>query len=360
MVDGIACVKMQMFLKTIKRTGVIMRKDMGIDLGTANTLVNIRKKGIVLREPSVVAMDKNSGEVLAVGNEAKEMIGRTPGTVVALRPLKDGVIANFHVTEKMMKYFFKQVSASSFFLFSPRVIVGVPSDVTEVEKRAVVEAALSAGAREAILISEAMASALGAGLPVVEPTGSMVVDIGGGTTEIAVISLGGIVVSRSIRVGGDDMDEAIIHYIRKEYNLMIGDRTAEMIKLEVGNAYPSKQIKKMEITGRNLLTGLPDHVVITSEQIREALSEVLETIVEGVKSALEITPPELSSDIMEKGIVLTGGGSLLNEFDKLISIETGMPTNISNHALDCVAIGTGLAFENYDVLKNVFMSSKKL
>ncbi len=336
-----------------------MRKDIGIDLGTANTLVNIRNRGIVLREPSVVAMEKNSGEVLAVGNEAKDMIGRTPGSVVALRPLKDGVIADFNVTEKMMKYFFKQVSVSKFFLFSPRVIVGVPSDVTEVEKRAVVEATLSAGAKEAILISEAMASALGAGLPVIEPTGSMVVDIGGGTTEIAVISLGGIVVSSSIRVGGDEMDQAIIHYIRKEYNLMIGDRTAEMIKIEVGNAYNNGKQNSIEITGRNLLTGLPDQVIIKSEQIKNALSEVLDTIVEGVKSVLEKTPPELSSDIMQQGIILTGGGSLLNGLDKLISKETHMPTYISENALDCVAIGTELAFENYDLLKHNFMSSKK-
>ncbi len=336
-----------------------MRKDMGIDLGTANTLVNIRGEGIVVREPSVVAMDENNGKVLAVGNDAKQMIGRTPGSIVALRPMREGVIADYNVTEKMMKYFLKHSGVRGMSLLSPRVIVGVPSDVTEVEKMAVIDATISAGAGEVLLITEAMASALGAGLPVIEPTGSMVVDIGGGTTEIAVISLGGIVVSRSIRVGGDHMDAAIIHHIRKEYNLMIGDRTAEKIKIEIGTAYSDGNGKKMNITGRNLMTGLPDNVEITSEEIKRSLREVLETIVESVRSILEITPPELSSDIMETGIMLTGGGSLLHGLDKLISNETGMPVHVADNALDCVALGTDIAFDHYDVLKNIFMTAKK-
>ncbi len=337
----------------------IFRKDIGIDLGTANTLVNVQNEGIILREPSVVAMDTDSGNVLAVGDEAKAMIGRTPGSIIAVRPMRDGVIANFNVTEKMMKYFLKNSNIRRLFMRAPRVIVGVPADVTEVEKMAVVDATISAGAGEVLLIPESMASALGAGLPVVEPTGSMVVDIGGGTTEIAIISLGGIVVSKSIRVGGDDMDDAIIHYVRKEYNLMIGDRTAERIKIDVGTAYPRIKSRKIMITGRHLMTGLPDHVEIYSDEIGEALKEVLDLIVDAVKATLEITPPELSSDIMSKGIMLTGGGSLLHGLDRLLSRETGMPVNIADNPLDCVAIGTGLAFENYDVLKHMFMSSKK-
>jgi rod shape-determining protein MreB len=334
-------------------------RDMGIDLGTANTLVHVKGKGIVLREPSVVAIQRDTGEVLAVGEEAKQMIGRTPGNIVAIRPLKDGVIADFDVTQAMLKYFIrKSIDTRSF--IRPRVIVGVPSGVTEVEKRAVIDATIQAGAREAYLIEEPMAAAIGAGLPVHEPTGNMVVDIGGGTTEVAVISLGGIVTSRSIRIGGDEMDEAIIQYIKRTYNLMIGERTAEEIKITIGSAIAPKVDETLDIRGRDLVTGLPKTLTIKAHEVQRALSEPVAGILEAVKITLEKTPPELASDIMDRGIVMTGGGSLLRGLDELLFKETGMPVHIAEDALSCVAIGTGRALESLDLLKRVLMSPKKL
>lgn len=334
--------------------------DMGIDLGTANTLVHIKGKGIVLREPSVVAIKSDTGDVLAVGDEAKRMIGRTPGSIVAIRPMKDGVIADFDVTQAMLKYFIRKAMNTKSFV-RPRVVVGVPSGVTEVEKRAVIDAAQQAGAREAYLIEEPMAAAIGAGLPVEEATGSMVVDIGGGTTEIAVISLGGIVTSCSIRIGGDEMDSSIIQYIKREYNLLIGERTAEEIKINIGTAIVnSNQDKTMDIRGRDLVSGLPKTVRIKSSEVCEALSEPVHKIVDAVKGTLEKTPPELAADVMDHGIMMTGGGSLLNSLDKLLSKETGMPVLVSEDALSCVGEGTGRSLENIELLKRVVMTTKKL
>ena len=334
--------------------------DMGIDLGTANTLVHIKGKGIVLREPSVVAIKSDSGDVLAVGDEAKRMIGRTPGSIVAIRPMKDGVIADFDVTQAMLKYFIRKAMNTKSFV-RPRVVVGVPSGVTEVEKRAVIDAAQQAGAREAYLIEEPMAAAIGAGLPVEEATGSMVVDIGGGTTEIAVISLGGIVTSCSIRIGGDEMDSSIIQYIKREYNLLIGERTAEEIKINIGTAIVNtNQDKTMDIRGRDLVSGLPKTIRIKSSEICEALSEPVHKIVDAVKGTLEKTPPELAADVMDHGIMMTGGGSLLNSLDKLLSHETGMPVLVSEDALSCVGEGTGRSLENIELLKRVVMTTKKL
>lgn len=334
--------------------------DMGIDLGTANTLVHIKGKGIVLREPSVVAIKSDTGEVLAVGDEAKRMIGRTPGSIVAIRPMKDGVIADFDVTQAMLKYFIRKAMNTKSFV-RPRVVVGVPSGVTEVEKRAVIDAAQQAGAREAYLIEEPMAAAIGAGLPVEEATGSMVVDIGGGTTEIAVISLGGIVTSCSIRIGGDEMDSSIIQYIKREYNLLIGERTAEEIKINIGTAIVNtNQDKTMDIRGRDLVSGLPKTIRIKSSEICEALSEPVHKIVDAVKGTLEKTPPELAADVMDHGIMMTGGGSLLNSLDKLLSHETGMPVLVSEDALSCVGEGTGRSLENIELLKRVVMTTKKL
>ena len=334
--------------------------DMGIDLGTANTLVHIKGKGIVLREPSVVAIKSDTGDVLAVGDEAKRMIGRTPGSIVAIRPMKDGVIADFDVTHAMLKYFIRKAMNTKSFV-RPRVVVGVPSGVTEVEKRAVIDAAQQAGAREAYLIEEPMAAAIGAGLPVEEATGSMVVDIGGGTTEIAVISLGGIVTSCSIRIGGDEMDSSIIQYIKREYNLLIGERTAEEIKINIGTAIVNpNQDKTMDIRGRDLVSGLPKTVRIQSSEICDALREPVHKIVEAVKGTLEKTPPELAADVMDHGIMMTGGGSLLNSLDKLLSQETGMPVLVSEDALSCVGEGTGRSLENIELLKRVVMTTKKL
>ena len=334
--------------------------DMGIDLGTANTLVHIKGKGIVLREPSVVAIKSDTGDVLAVGDEAKRMIGRTPGSIVAIRPMKDGVIADFDVTQAMLKYFIRKAMNTKSFV-RPRVVVGVHSGVTEVEKRAVIDAAQQAGAREAYLIEEPMAAAIGAGLPVEEATGSMVVDIGGGTTEIAVISLGGIVTSCSIRIGGDEMDSSIIQYIKREYNLLIGERTAEEIKINIGTAIVNpNQDKTMDIRGRDLVSGLPKTVRIKSSEICEALSEPVHKIVDAVKGTLEKTPPELAADVMDHGIMMTGGGSLLNSLDKLLSHETGMPVLVSEDALSCVGEGTGRSLENIELLKRVVMTTKKL
>lgn len=319
-------------------------RDMGIDLGTANTLVHVRGKGILLREPSVVAIDRDTKKVLAVGDEAKRMLGRTPGSIVAIRPLKDGVIADFDQTEKMLRYFIEKVHRKSMFA-NPRVVVGIPSGVTEVERRAVIDATKKAGAKEAYLIEEPMAAAIGAGLPIVEPTGSMIVDIGGGTTEVAVISLSGIVTSRSVRIAGDEIDDAIAAYVRKTYNLYIGDRTAENAKFDVGSAFPSSQERTMDVRGRDLVTGLPRSASISSAEIREAIQEPLNAIVEAVKVTLETCPPELASDIMERGIVLAGGGALLQGLDKLIWRETSMPVHIANDPLSCVVIGTGRVLE---------------
>lgn len=328
-----------------------MTKDMGIDLGTANTLVYVKGKGIVLNEPSVVAINTNSKAVLAVGNEAKQMIGRTPGSIVAIRPLKDGVIADFDVTERMLRMFIEKVCPKGAFT-SPRVMVCFPSGITAVEKRAIEEATKQAGARDVKLLEEPMAAAIGAGLATDEPRGSMVVDIGGGTTEVAIISLGGIVTAKSLRIAGDDLDKAIINYIKRAYNLMIGERTAETIKITLGSAYKISEVdEKMEIRGRDLLTGLPKVVEIGETEIREALSEPVSSIVDAIKTTLEKTPPELAADIMDRGIMLTGGGALLRGIDKLINEETHMPVNIADNPLDCVALGAGKALAHFDKLR---------
>jgi rod shape-determining protein MreB and related proteins len=326
-----------------------MSKDMGIDLGTANTLVYVKGKGIVLREPSVVAINNVTKKVLAVGEEAKKMIGRTPGNIVAIRPMKDGVIADFDVTQTMLKKFIEKVSSRSAFT-SPRIIVCYPSGVTEVEKRAIDEATKQAGAREVVLMEEPMAAAIGAGLPVDEPTGSMIVDIGGGTTEVAVISLEGIVTSKSLRVAGDELDQAIISYIKKEYNLMIGERTAEAVKMGLGSTFKieDEAEKTMDIKGRDLISGLPKTIVVTQTQIRDALREPVSSIIDAIKTTLEKTPPELAADIMEKGIMLAGGGAMLGGLDRLINHETHMPVHIAECPLDCVALGAGKALEFFD------------
>ncbi|MGE5613377.1 MAG: rod shape-determining protein [Bacillota bacterium] len=334
-------------------------RDIGIDLGTANTLVHVRGKGIVVREPTVVAINKNTKAILAVGDEAKNMIGRTPGDIIAIRPMKDGVIADFDITQSMLKHFIRKAMAGGF-VAKPRVVICVPSGVTEVEKRAVEEATLQAGAKEAYLIEEPMAAAIGANLAVEEPSGSMIVDIGGGTSEVAVISLGGIVTSKSLRVAGDEFDEAIVHFVKKEYNLMIGERSAEQIKLAIGNAYPKPKEEYMEVRGRDLITGLPKNVTITSSEINEALKEPINAIVDAIKFTLEKTPPELASDIMDKGIMLAGGGALLSGMDKLIKEETGMPVMIAENPLDCVAIGAGRVIEEIESLKRVLISPRKL
>ena len=322
-------------------------KDMGIDLGTANTLVFVKGKGIVLREPSVVAINNITKKPLAVGSEAKLMIGRTPGNIVAIRPLRDGVIADFDVAHTMIKSLIEKGGSKSS-LKSPRIIVCYPSGVTEVEKRAIEEATKLAGARDVVLMEEPMAAAIGAGLPVSEPTGSMIVDIGGGTTEVAIISLGGIVTSKSLRIAGDEFDQSIIAYIKKEYNLMIGERTAEQIKMEIGSAYKVEQEEHMEIKGRVLITGLPKIVEISEAQIREALKEPVFAIIEAIKTTLEKTPPELAADIMEKGIMLAGGGALLKGLDVLITKETNMPVHIAEAPLDCVVLGAGKALQDFD------------
>lgn len=331
-------------------------RDMAVDLGTATTLVHVKNKGIVLVEPSVVAIDKNGGKILAVGSEAKRMLGRTPGNIVAIRPLRDGVIADFDVTEAMLRYFIQKVHKRRFAV-KPRVVVCVPSGVTEVEKRAVFEATLQAGARAAYLIEEPMAAAIGAGLPIQEPTGNMVVDIGGGTTEVAVISLGGIVTSQSIRIGGDELDEAVVAHVKKEYNVMIGERTAEEIKIEIGSAYPLSEEEDAEVRGRDLLTGLPKNIILSSEEIRTAIEEPLLAIITAIKGTLEQTPPELSSDIMDRGIVLTGGGSLLKGLDELLRQETGMPVHVTEDAMTCVVVGSGKALDEIDVLKKVLIGT---
>ncbi len=326
-------------------------RDIGIDLGTANTLIYMRGKGIIIREPSVVAVDTRNNTVRSVGQEAKDVIGRTPGSIVAVRPLKDGVIADFEVTTAMLQEFIKKALAKSF--SKPRVIICIPSGVTAVERRAVKESAERAGAKKVAIIEEPMAAAIGAGLPVAEPRGSMVVDIGGGTSEVAVISLGGIVASRSVRVAGDEFDRSIIDYLKKKYNLLIGERTAENIKLEIGSAYPLEEERSMEVKGRNLLNGLPENLTVTSEEVREALAEPLEKVVEAIKITLEKTPPELAADIIDGGIMLTGGGALLRGLDVLVHNETGMPVHVAENPLDCVVQGTGMVLENSDKLYDV-------
>ncbi len=323
-------------------------QDIGIDLGTASVLIYVQGKGIVLREPSVVAIDKNTDRMVAFGEEARKMLGRTPGNIIAIRPLRDGVISDYQMTEKMLKYFIKKISNR--LIFKPRIIVCVPSGVTEVEERAVVDAALQAGARKIYLIEEPIAAAIGAGLDIAKPYGNMVVDIGGGTTDIAVISLGGIVVSTSIKVAGDRFDENIVRYLRKKYNMAIGDRTAEDIKMNIGCVFPLDEVIEMDVRGRSLVTGLPKNITITSEEIMEALEEPATGIVEAVHSVLEKTPPELVGDISSNGMVLTGGGSLIQGLDKLLEKETGIKVNIAEDAISCVAVGTGKALENIDFL----------
>ena len=333
-------------------------RDMGIDLGTANTVVHVRGKGIVLQEPSVVALQRDTKNVLAVGLEAKQMIGRTPGNIVAIRPMKDGVIADFDITQTMLKYFIKKANPKG--LFKPRVVISVPTGVTEVERRAVIEASLQAGAREAYPMEEPMAAAIGAGLPVHEPTGNMIVDIGGGTCEVAIISLGGIVTSRSIRVAGDEMDESIVNYVKRTYNLMIGERTAEEVKIGIGSAYPVNDGESMEIRGRDLVTGLPKTIRITSEEVRKALSEPVSAIVDAIKVTLEKTPPELAADIMDRGIVMAGGSSQLRGLDLLIAEETGMPVHLAEDPMLCVVRGTSRALEDIDTLRRIAQNAKRL
>ena len=330
----------------------MFKKDIGIDLGTANTLVYLKGKGIIIREPSVVAVDTKTEQVRYVGQDAKNIIGRTPGSIRAVRPLKDGVIADFDMITAMLQEFIRKAKGSNP-LVKARVIICIPSGVTAVERRAVREAAEGAGAKRVSIVEEPMAAAIGAGLPVEEPTGSMIVDIGGGTSEVAVISLCGIVTSRSVRVAGDEFDLSIINFIKKKYNLLIGERTAEHIKIEIGSAYPVGEEQELEIKGRNLLTGLPENITITSDEIREALSEPLSHIVEAIKVTLERTPPELSADIIDQGITLAGGGAMLRGLDKLINEETGIPVYIAERPLDCVVDGTGKLLENIEELHDV-------
>ena len=340
----------------------MISRDLGIDLGTANILVFMKNKGIVINEPSVVALNTSNNNVLAVGEEAKQMIGRTPGNIVAIRPMKDGVIADFESTKAMLRYFIKKSLKTSIFSSKPRVVVCVPSGITEVEKRAVIESTIAAGTREnnAFLIEEPMAAAIGAGLPVGEPLGSMVVDIGGGTSEVAIISLGGIVASKSLRVGGDEIDEYIVNYIKKEYSLAIGDRTAEDIKIQIASVFEPDPHVTMDVRGRDLVSGLPKTITITATEVQRAIEEPISAIIDAIKFTLERTPPELAADVMESGIMLTGGGALIGDLDKLISYETGMPVYIADEPLNCVAIGTGLVLENLETLKNVLISPRKI
>ena len=326
--------------------------DIGIDLGTANTLVYVKDRGIVLREPSVVAVKYGTNEVLAVGDDAKRMLGRTPGNIVAIRPLRDGVIADFDVTEAMLRHFIRKVHSRRG-LVRPRVVIAVPSGITEVEKRAVKESALQAGAREVYMIEEPMAAAIGVGLPVQEASGNMIVDIGGGTTEVALISLSGIVYSRSVRVAGDELDEAIVQYMKRAYSLMIGERTAEEIKIRIGSAYPIEKEMTMEVKGRDMVAGLPKTITITSQEVREALVEPLNTIVDSVRVTLERCPPELSADLVDRGIMLAGGGALLRGFDKLLQEETGLPVHIADDPLSAVGVGTGMVLNELAFLQRV-------
>ena len=333
------------------------RSDMGIDLGTASVLVYIRGKEIVLQEPSVVAIDRNNNKILAVGEEARMMLGRTPGNIVAIRPLRDGVISDFDITEKMLKYFIKKALGSV--VFKPRVIVCVPSGVTEVEKRAVIDACNQAGAHKTYLIEEPVAAAIGAGIDLSKPQGSMIIDMGGGTTDVAVLSLGGIVVSKSIKIAGDKFDEAIVRYIRKKYNVMIGLRSAEELKIQIGAAFPEEEEKFVEVRGRNLVTGLPKNLTISSTDMLEALEETVMAIADAVHSVLERTPPELAADISEKGIIMTGGGCLLQGLHKLIAKRTGVPVYIADEAISCVALGTGKALEKIDIYSNSLITDER-
>ena len=330
----------------------IFSSDLAIDLGTANTLVFAEGRGIVVREPSIVAVNRITNKVEAVGSAAKEMLGRTPGNIVAIRPMKDGVIADFEVTERMLDYFIKKAHGRSLFV-RPKIVISVPSDITQVEKRAVKDSALQAGANEVFIVEQAMAAAIGAGLPITEPTGNMIVDIGGGTTDVAVISLAGIVYSKSVRVASNEMDEAIIQYIKRKYNLLIGERTAEQIKIEIGSAFPLDEEMTMEIKGRDLVEGVPKTLVVSDEEIREALSETVATIVEAVRVALERTPPELSADIMDKGIIIAGGGSMLKNLDKRLREETGLPVTLAEDPLACVALGTGQMLTDFNLLRKI-------
>jgi rod shape-determining protein MreB len=329
-----------------------LSNDLAIDLGTANTLVYAKNKGIVVSEPSIVAVNKVTGKVEAVGKDAKEMLGRTPGNIVAIRPMKDGVIADFEITEKMLSHFIRKAHNRNT-MVRPRIIIGIPSEVTQVEKRAVKDSALKAKASEVYLVDQAMAAASGAGLPITEPSGNMVVDIGGGTTDIAVISLAGIVYSKSVRVAGNEMDESVIQYIKKKYNLLIGERTAEQIKLEIGSAFPLDEPMTMEIKGRDLIEGIPKTLTITDAEIREALAEPISIIVNAVRVALERTPPELSADIVDRGIVLTGGGSLLKNLDKLLREETSLPVSVAEDPLSSVVLGTGKMLSDFDLLRKI-------
>ena len=333
----------------------LFSNDLGIDLGTANSLVYVKDRGIVLREPSVVAIQTGTNRVLAVGEEAKRMLGRTPGNITAIRPMKDGVIADFEITEAMLRYFIRKVQNNRI-MVRPRIIISVPSGITEVEKRAVKDSATHAGAREVYLIEEPMAAAIGVGLPVQEPAGNMIVDIGGGTTEVALISLAGIVFSRSVRVGGDEMDEAVIQYMKRVYNLMIGERSAEQIKISIGSAYPLSEETSLEVKGRDLVAGLPKTLTLTSEEVREALHEPVMTVVEAVRFTLERCPPELAADLVDRGIVIAGGGALLRGIDKLVSEQTGLPVHIADDPLSAVAEGTGMVLHELKFLRKVASS----
>lgn len=348
---------MEVAKKSFRYFSSLFSNDMGIDLGTANTLIYVRGRGIVLCEPSVVAIRKGSSKVYAVGEEAKRMLGRTPGNIIAIRPMKDGVITDFEITEGMLRHFIRKVQTRRV-LTSPRIVVAVPSGLTEVERRAVKDSALSAGASRVILVEEPRAAAIGVGLPIHEPFGNMVIDIGGGTTEIAVISLAEIVVTRSIRVGGDEMDEAIMQYLRKTYNLMIGERTAEEIKIKIGSAYPLEEELKMEVRGRDLGAGLPKMLIITSEEVREALQDPVSQIVDTVRATLEATPPELSADLIERGIILAGGGALLRGIDKLLQEETGLPVHVADDPLTAVALGTGMVLNEPRYLRILMEDSR--
>ena len=331
----------------------LFSSDLAIDLGTANTCVYVRGKGIVVNEPSIIAINKVNGRVEAVGKEAKEMLGRTPGNIVAIKPMKDGVIADFEYTEKMLAYFIRKAHNNRNVWVRPRIVVGVPSEITQVEKRAVKDSAYRAKASEVHLVEEAMAAAIGAGMPITEPSGNMIVDIGGGTTDIAVISLAGIVYSKAVRVAGNEMDEAIIQYIKKTYNLLIGERTAEQIKMEVGSAYPLEERMTMEIKGRHLIEGVPKTITISDEEIREALAETVSVIVDAVRVALERTPPELSADIVDRGIVLTGGGALLKNLDKRLREETGLPLAMAEDPLSSVVLGAGKMLSDFNLLRKI-------
>ena len=330
----------------------LFSNDLSIDLGTANTLVYQKGKGIVMDEPSVVAVHKDTNRVLAVGKEAKNMLGRTPGSIVAIRPMRDGVIANFEITEAMLRYFIQKVHNRKT-LVRPRIVISVPSGITQVEKRAVRDSAQSAGAREVYLVEEPMAAAIGAGMPIQEPSGNMIVDIGGGTTEVAVISLSGIVYAKSIRIAGDEMDEAIVNYVKRKYNLLIGERTAEQIKIEIGSAFPQEVKQTLEVKGRDLVAGVPRTQTISDDEIREAMLEPVNAIVDTIRIALERTPPELAADIVDKGIVLAGGGALLRGLDALIREETGLPITIAEDPLTCVARGTGKVLDELDLLRQI-------